>query len=193
MARLIYGIGYNSKGRHKTRINGTHTLVYRTWHSMITRCYCAKLHARRPTYIGCSVADEWLDYQEFAQWFENHEYSDRGYQLDKDLLLPSNKMYAPDLCVFVPQELNKLLNDHSNARGQYPQGVNWCKQVGKYRVRASVDGKQQHLGYFDTPQEAYQAYKIAKEAHVKRMALEWQDRIADNVFDALMQWSLDSK
>ena len=190
--KSFYGIGYNSKGRHKTSVNGTHTLVYKTWYSMITRCYCAKLHARRPTYIGCSVADEWLDYQEFAQWFENHEYSDRGYQLDKDLLLPSNKVYAPDLCVFVPQELNKLLNGSSATRGQYPQGICWDTSTKKYKAQISLNGKIQHLGLFDTPQEAHQAYKETKEEYVKRKALEWQGRIADNVFDALMRWSLDS-
>ena len=62
--------------------------------------------------------------------------------------------------------------------------------MGKYFASMKVHGKKQHLGYFDCPQEAYQVYKTAKEANVKRMALEWQDRIADDVFQALMQWSL---
>ena len=53
-----------------------------------------------------------------------------------------------------------------------------------------INGKNKHLGYFDTPQEAYQVYKTAKEAHVKEKALEWQDRIADNAFQALMNWKL---
>lgn len=190
MSTLILGVGTNSGGRYKTAIDGKITQSYATWQNMLSRAYCPKVKAQRPTYISCSVVEEWLEYQEFAEWFENHEYSNHGYQLDKDLLLPDNKIYAPDRCVFVPSQLNNLLLDRGAARGQYPQGVNFYKDTNRFVARVKVDGKQQHLGYFDTPQEARQAYKVAKEANVKRMALEWQDRIADNVFQALMNWRL---
>ena len=193
MAKLIYGVGYNSKGKHKTKISGADTLVYRTWYNMLMRCYCPKGHARYLTYTGCTVASEWHDFQDFAEWFENHEYNNYGYELDKDLLAPNNKVYAPDRCAFVPQQLNKLLNGHGNARGQYLQGVRFYKQRNKFRASIRINGKPKCLGYHDTEQEAYRAYKMAKEIYVKRMALEWQDRIASDVFDALMQWSLDSK
>lgn len=190
MSTLILGVGTNSGGRYKTAIDGKITKSYATWQNMLSRAYCPKVKAQRPTYIGCSVVEEWLEYQEFAEWFENHEYSNHGYQLDKDLLLPDNKIYAPDRCVFVPSQLNNLLLDRGAARGQYPQGVNFYKDTNRFVARVKVDGKQEHIGYFDTPQEARQAYKVAKEANVKRMALEWQDRIADNVFQALMDWQL---
>ena len=191
MSKLIYGVGTNSGGKYKT--NGKMTNAYKAWQNMLRRAYCPKLHAVSPTYVSCSVADEWLDYQDFAEWFEAHEYSDCGYQLDKDLLVISNKVYGPETCCFVPQELNSLFLDRGAARGDLPQGVSWYKQKGKYRAMVGVDDKkQEHLGYFDTPQEAHQAYKKAKEAHVKRKALKWQDRIADDVFEALMQWTLDS-
>lgn len=190
MSKLFYGIGYNSKGKHKATINGTTTPAYRAWYSMLRRAYCPKVQAKQPTYIGCSIDGEWHDFQDFADWFENHEYGNHGYQLDKDLLLPDNKIYAPDRCVFVPSQLNKLLNDYGNARGQYPQGVYFHKRDKKYKAQISINGEREYLGLFDTPQEAYQAYKIAKEANVKRMALEWQDRIADNIFQALMNWEL---
>lgn len=190
MSKLILGVGFNSRGKYKSKIDGKKAKAYSAWQNMLKRAYCPKLHAIKPTYIGCSVADEWLDYQDFAEWFENHKYSDCGYHLDKDLLLPGNKIYAPGRCVFVPQQLNKLLTDHGNARGQYKQGVSFYKRDNNFVARIAVDGKQKKLGYFDTELEAYQAYKKAKEANVKRMALEWQDRIADNVFRALMDWQL---
>lgn len=192
MSKLIYGVGFNSKGKHKASVNGTRTPAYETWYNMLTRAYCPKLHARQPTYIGCSVANDWCDFQDFGDWFENHKYSNRGYQLDKDLLIPGNKIYAPNLCVFVPQELNSLLIDCGAIRGQYPQGLCWDTSAKKYKAQIRLNGKNQHLGLFDTEQEAYQTYKTAKEANVKNMALEWRDRIDDDVFDALMRWSLDS-
>lgn len=190
MSKLIYGVGTNSKGRYKAKVNGKHTKPYRTWFNMLQRAYCPKYHARRPTYVGCSVTGGWLDYQGFAEWFSNHEYSNRGYELDKDLLMPGNNIYAPDRCAFVPQQLNTLLLDSGAMRGQYKQGVSRNKGRNKFVARIVIDGKQKSLGRFDTEIEAYRVYKQAKEANVKRMALEWQDRIAPNVFNALMNWQL---
>lgn len=190
--KLIYGVGYNSRGRHKTSANGAHTAAYSTWREMIRRCYSAKYHERAPTYIGCSVANEWHDLQDFGDWFYANPYSNLGFHLDKDLLIVNNKLYSPETCCFVPQELNNLLTSSASARGDLPQGVYWSAHAKKYKAQIRLNGKIQHLGYFETEQEAYQVYKIAKEANVKRMALEWQDRIADNVFQALMNWTLDS-
>lgn len=190
MSKLIYGVGTNSKGHYKAKRNGKITKSYSTWKSMLRRAYCQKLHAKQPTYIGCSVDKRWLEYQNFANWFESHDYSDCGYELDKDLLIPTNKVYAPDQCVFVPQQLNKLLTDSGATRGQYPQGACFIERRNKFRATICINGKKRHLGYFDTPQEAHQVYKIYKEAYVKEKALEWQDRIANNVFEALMNWKL---
>lgn len=190
MSKLIYGVGVNTGGKHRAKVNGTKTPAYRAWHSMLRRAYCPKYHEKYPTYIGCSVANDWSEYQAFAEWFENHEYGNHGYDLDKDLLLPGNKIYAPDRCVFVPQQLNKLLTDRGNARGQYMQGVSFDRGRNKFMAQIKINGKPKNLGRFDTELEAYQTYKTTKEANVKNMALEWRDRIDDDVFEALMNWRL---
>lgn len=192
MSKLILGVATNSGGRYKTCVDGKYTKAYRTWHSMLQRVYCPKVQARQPTYLGCSVSDEWLEYQTFAKWFENHEYSNHGYQLDKDLLIPGNKVYAPDRCVFVPLQLNSLLNGCSAARGQYKQGVSFYKRDNKFRTDMAINGKRKNLGFFDTELEAYNVYKKAKEENVKHMANHWRDDIASNVYDALMNWELKS-
>ena len=188
--RLICGVAYNSKTEYPAWANGKNLVAYDAWLNMIKRCYNLAVQEKQPTYRGCSVADEWLDYQDFARWYNRHPNKEIGYHLDKDLLFPGNKVYSPDTCCLVPMEINQVLLDSAASRGGLPQGVNWHKRVGKYQVRVGVGGKRRHLGYFDCPNEAYQTYKIAKEANVKRMALEWQDRIADNVFQALMNWQL---
>ncbi len=192
MSKLILGVGFNSGGKHKATIDGKRAKSYTTWHHMLQRAYCSKLHVKRPTYVGCSVSEEWLDFQHFSDWFYGNPYSDLGYHLDKDLLVTNNKVYGPETCCFVPQELNTLLLDSGVARGDLPQGVYLYKPSSKFMARVGVDGKREYLGLFDTETEAHQVYKTYKEAHVKRKALEWQDRIASDVFDALMRWSLDS-
>lgn len=193
MSKLFYGVAYNSRREHKTVVNGANTSAYKTWRRMLKRCYCTKYHEKSPTYIGCSVDNEWLDFQDFADWFESHEYSCRGYQLDKDLLIPGNKVYGPETCCFVPQQLNSLLNDSGAARGQYLQGVYFHKGSNKFVAQIGINGKNKRLGGFDTEQEAYLAYKEAKEGHVKEKALEWQDGIANEIYEALMTWKLDPK
>lgn len=191
MKKLIYGVATNSGGKYKATIDGKIAKPYRTWQNMLKRVYCLKSHATWPTYIGCSVTDEWLEYQNFAEWFEAHEHSNRGYELDKDLLIPGNKIYAPDRCAFVPRQLNSLLNGQANRRGKFLQGVCFHKQHNKFVAQMAIDGKQKGLGLFDTELDAYHAYKKAKEQHVKDMTNHWRDGIADEVYHALMRWELE--
>lgn len=189
-AKLILGVATNSKGEYKATFDGKITKAYNTWRTMLNRAYCPKLHARYPTYIGCSVTAEWLEYQQFAEWYENHEYSDYGYALDKDLLIPGNKVYAPERCVFVPSQLNSLVIDCGTARGQYKQGVCFHKRDNKFQSNIRINGKLKHLGSFDNELDAFLAYKAAKESHVKYMANLWRDDIEPVVHHALITWQL---
>ena len=86
MSKLILGVATNSSGKYKSRVDGKIAKSYVTWKNMLQRVYCPKYQAKKPTYIGCSVSDEWLEYQDFAEWFDNREHSGYGYELDKDLL-----------------------------------------------------------------------------------------------------------
>ena len=193
MSKLTHGVGYNSKRKHKVKSNGIDTIAYVVWRDMITRCYSTKEQLRRPNYAHSDVDERWHDFQDFADWYYSHPYSDIGYQLDKDILVPGNKIYSPDTCCFVPMQINVIFTNRAACRGSYPQGVTLSKRNSNFVARLMVNGKKNHLGCFDTPEEAYQVYKIAKEAYVKEKALEWQGRIADNVFQALMNWTLDSQ
>lgn len=190
MTKLMYGVGFNSKTKYKVSENRVSTGAYRAWCDMMKRCYDSKYQENKPTYIGCTIAEEWHDFQVFAEWYYSHEYNNSGYQLDKDLLIPSNKVYSPNACSFVPRELNMLLVDCGNARGKYPQGVYFQKASGKFMAAMRAGTERKYLGLFKCPNEAHEVYKNTKEAHVKVKALEWQDRIADNVFQSLMNWKL---
>lgn len=188
--KLIYGIGYNSKCKYKSTDGNKISKQYDIWRSMLQRCYSHGFQIKNPSYKGCSVSSQWHNYQDFAQWFNEHDYSDMGYQLDKDILLPNNKIYSPQTCCFIPRDLNVLFTSRAAASGIYPQGVHLHKQSNKYKAQISIDGKVKHLGLFHCADEAYQVYKKAKETYVKEKTLEWKDRIANDVFEALMQWEL---
>ena len=61
--RRTYGKGYLGEGSYKAKENGKTTRVYKSWKSMLQRCYDSKYHERQPTYIDCEVCNEWLCFQ----------------------------------------------------------------------------------------------------------------------------------
>ena len=93
-------------------------------------------------------------------------------------------------CVFVPHEINLFFTDSGNARGEYPVGVCFDKQNGKFKAQCAVNGKRQHLGLFNTQQEAFAVYKPFKENLCKQLALKWQSEIDERLFNAMMKWSV---
>ena len=118
--KLVQGVGINDLDG-QTIQNGKQTKVYAVWRSMLRRCYSEKSLSKHPTYRGCSVCDEWLSLSAFEEWF-NANYR-TGMELDKDILIPSNKVYSPEACRFVPGYINSLLCDSGAIRGELPLGV----------------------------------------------------------------------
>ena len=139
-----------------------------------------------------TAASKYRDWCHKQIGFGKVDEKGRSWCLDKDLLFVGNKTYSETACVFVPQEINKFLNENSNARGEYPIGVSFHKQNDKFQARCTVNGKPQHLGYFNTVQEAFNAYKPFKEALCKQLALKWQHEIDPRLFHAMMKWEVKS-
>lgn len=185
-----YSVGFNSGGKYKTRAGSKIAPAYQLWRNMLRRCYDTECQERFPTYKGCSVSENWFDYQVFADWFYSHKYSNLGFHLDKDILVSNNKVYSPDACCFVPSELNNLFTDSAASRGKFPQGVYLNKRSNKYMARLTVDGKSDYLGLFDCCDKAHQVYISAKESRVKKLAQEWRGRIDERVYEALMHWKV---
>lgn len=135
------------------------------WKRIHTRTNNETFLARNPTYAGTSIG--FADYQEFAEWSNNqfgyHEKDKRGqyWSLDKDIIKPGNKVYAPDVCCFVPSELNVILIAHSTARGEFPIGVH-KGPYGKFVAQCSFGGKQNYLGSFETAHAAHREWQKAK-------------------------------
>ena len=167
----VRGIGINDANYATTKmIDGKNVRCpfYRTWTNMLGRCYDPKFHAKRQTYIGCTVAPEWLSFMAFRSWMTAQDWS--GKQLDKDVVQPGNKIYSPETCVFVSPQINQLLVDSAAARGNFPQGVCLFKLDGKFQAGIKLFGKQKYLGRFDTQEEASKAYLLAKYDHILRIA-----------------------
>ena len=166
------------------------------WTNILRRSYSKEFLKTKPTYKGVTVCKEWHNFQNFAKWFYDQEFSNtkdesgRSYHLDKDILSCGSKVYSPETCCFVPQDLNSLLLTRGKCRGDHPIGVQRISS-GKFvsQIRKN-GGKTVHLGTFSTPEEAFQAYKKAKEAYVKEVVERWKGRVDSKVYKALLNYEV---
>lgn len=165
--KLVHGIGINDNV-FPVYINGSLIISYVQWRLMLMRCYSTKFHKRQPTYISCTVCKDWLLFSNFKKWHDNNYIE--GYQLDKDILFKGNKIYSPETCCFVPHEINTLFIKNDRDRGTLPIGVYFDKNAKKYRAQISTNQKIKHLGIFSLQEDAFNAYKVAKEKYVSRIA-----------------------
>ena len=188
----VYGVGFMGIGEFKSKDeNGKTRKCYDTWHSMHERCYSPKYHEKKPTYKNCKVCKEWNNYQEFAKWDNENYYEvgDERMALDKDILNKRNKVYSPNNCIYVPYSINSLFVKRDNERGELPIGVS--KHRDKFRAILNKYNKQIHLGIYPTPEEAFQAYKQAKEQYIKEVAEEYKDKIPYRLYEAMMNYEVE--
>lgn len=193
-SKTIYGIAYIGEGKYKSRINNKRTPVYTKWQSMLRRCYNEKLHKEQPTYINCTVCEEWRNFQNFGSWFDNNYYEiDEGrMHLDKDILHKGNKIYSPKNCIFVPQRINCLFVNRKADRGEYPLGIGYDKQNNKYSAKCSNEnGETIHLGCYNTVEKAFNVYKEYKEKIIKSVADEYKDKIPQKLYNAMYNYIIE--
>lgn len=191
--KSVYGIGYIGEGDYKVSINGKVTTEYRTWIGVLERCYSTSLHKKYPTYIGCTVDPKWHNFQNFAKfWSENYyELEGERTHLDKDILCKGNKIYSENTSIFTPQRINDLFVKKDINRGKYPIGVGYNNEENnKYRASCNSDGRLKHLGYYDTIEEAFLAYKEEKERYIKQVADEYKGKIPQKLYDALYRYEV---
>jgi hypothetical protein len=193
--KSIYGVGYIGEGIYNAYINEKITPQYRKWTGMLQRCYSNNHLIKHNSYIGCSVAEEWHNFQNFAEWYDQNYYEIDGQQteLDKDILIKGNKVYSPSTCVFVSQRINKLFVKSNSIRGDLPIGVCFHKAANKFEasVKNGKQGNKVHLGIFDSKEEAFIAYKIYKEQLIKKVAEEYKNRIPKRLYEALINYEVE--
>lgn len=185
--KSVYEIGFIGSGKYKARENGVLTDAYSSWRAMLLRCYHEKFQSLHKTYIGCSVVSEWHNFQNFAEWFYKQKRSD-NFQLDKDIIVRGNRVYGPETSCLIHRELNALCSSPKRTNNSLPPGVR--AENKKYRARLYYDGEDRSLGLYSTPEDAFLAYKEAKEARVKYLAKLYKDEMNPRVYDALMSYEL---
>ena len=188
MNKLVCGVGVNDLG-YRVQINEEVTKdggkriqksvfrckYYEAWRNMLERCYSKKYLESYPSYIGTSVCSEWLYATAFKKWMEEQDWN--GKCLDKDIIVPGSKLYSPKTCAFVLNATNLFVTASDASRGEYPIGVHLYKHTGKYQALCQnlFTGKNEHLGYFLTPEEAHEAWRKRKHELAQLVAATESD------------------
>ena len=185
----IHGKGFIGVGKYTSKDKK----LYDLWTAMLGRCYAEVAIEKHKAYKDVEVCEDWLNFQNFAEWCDKSKFfhfsDSRGkrYQLDKDLLSKGNKIYSPDTCCFIPQEVNKLIARKTIDTGK--TGVYYHDKNGKFSAQVRQGGQKfKFLGYFDTEESASKAYRAAKESHVKVVANRLRGRICERAYEGLMKW-----
>lgn len=189
---MVYGKGICDEGLYNSSYEGKQTRIYKYWVDLIKRVYSERYQELKPTYKGCTVCDEWLYFQTFAKWFHENYYEVEGSRMhiDKDILLKGNRHYSPENCMFVPIQINSLMVVRNNQRGEYPIGVS-NKRGSIVSTARDINGNKVWLGTYNTPEEAFNAYKVCKENLIKQYADIYKPNIPEKLYQALYNYKVE--
>lgn len=186
---------YNSGRKYRTRVNTVKTKACSLWENIRVRCQILSELERFEKYKVVGVVEEWKDFQVFAEWFEvvsSGPYYKEGWELDKDLLSdPDNKLYGPNTCVFIPQELNRAMQEGKKRNLDLPIGVSQrtnatletrysCGDETFY-VRATFDNNE--------VDKAAALYKEAKQKYLNHLCDKYKDNLDPRVIEKLLSYN----
>lgn len=199
-APFVCGVGMVGIKYPATK-NGKRTKEYTAWSSMLARCYTKSIingenHYHR--YEDVEICDEWLLFENFYEWLHSQENFDKWTLfdkgvVDKDILIKNNKIYSPNTCCLVPQNINMLFAKSNKTRGKCPIGVTYKTRDNVFEVQCNVNGKETYLGRRNTPEQAFLLYKPFKENLIKQVAQEEYDKgnITKQCYEAMMNYEVE--
>lgn len=188
--------------KYPATINGIITKEYNTWKHMLNRCYDKQIKLKYPTYEGVVCCNEWLLYENFYEWLHKQEnfeqwLNGKRWGLDKDILVKRNKVYSPDTCCLVPQNVNVLFTKREADRGDYPIGVSLSGDKTCYVVQFSnpllKNKTSNYIDRYSTINKAFLVYKKLKEDVIKHIAQEEYNKnnITKQCYEAMMNYEVE--
>lgn len=196
----VCGVGITGN-KYPTKINGENVKEYQTWRDMLRRCYDEKTRNKQQTYKDCTVCKEWLYFPNFYDWIHSQENFEKWYNtnekwtIDKDIIHKGNKVYAPENCCLVHNDINVLFTKDNKKRGMLPIGVTRnSRNHNNYIARC---GDRHNKNIFicscDNPQDAFSAYKNKKEEIIKQIAQEEYEKgnITQRCYEAMMNYQVE--
>ena len=140
-----------------------------------------------------TCCEEWLNFQNFAQWYRDNYYEIEGERvaLDKDILVKGNKIYSKESCIFVPQRINSLFVNTSASRGKYPIGISIVNNKYFQVLCNDVEGNCKYIGRYSSIEEAFNNYKNFKEGVIKEVADKYKYKIPNKLYNAMYNYNIE--
>lgn len=158
---LVHGVGDND-----LRLTVKDPL-YIIWKSMLGRCYSPKVKAAQSHYVGVTCHPDWHKVSAFVGWAKTQEWE--GKYLDKDLLIPGNKQYGPETCVFVTASINTLAQLSRKRTKDLPRGVHTSGSAFQ------AEYNKEYLGRFTSQEDAHAAYTQRRNQELTSIANKQSD------------------
>lgn len=183
--------------------NKARSKAYAVYQGIYNRCYKRDKYTNyHDCYEGASICKEWLDDPElFVDWYLENYYpvKDEIIVGDKDLFGNCSKEYSSENCCIVPVTINAMLANckkHDNpdyvTAAKLPLGVHCNEETNKYYGEITPSGHDEpaKLAEWDTPEEAFEEYRVIKKADIMAMAVKYKNYIPQRVFDAFMHYEV---
>lgn len=175
--KLVDGWGLNDADYIVKPMNADGTRssckIYSMWKDLIRRTKNEKHMNSMPYLMGNTIEDSWQRFSVFRLWVISQDWE--GLQLDKDILMPGNKHYGPETCVFVPNYINSLFGLKKKQNG-LPVGVRYVTRKDSVLTKPYLaeaysgikgDKYSQTFGFFSSPEPAHKAWQLAKASNIK--------------------------
>lgn len=196
--RSVYGVGITGNKYPTRDKNGIQPKEYNVWKMMLIRCFDETYKNKHPTYKNAICCEEWLLYENFYEWLHGQPNFDKwlnnsGWNIDKDIIIKRNKVYSPETCCLVPNNVNKLFVKNDTNRGHYLIGVSKTKNGYGAYCHNPLTNKQEFLGYHSTNEKAFSAYKVRKEDIIKQVAKIEYDKgnITGQCYEAMINYIVE--
>lgn len=181
----VYNMGCFGVGKYNSKDD-----AYYVWYHIIERCYKPTRRKADESYMDCKTCNEWLIYQNFAEWYNSNLYDcPETLMVDKDLFGTKDGYYSPETCVLVPKTLNlaliaSLKNSKTNRNKNLPIGVQ--KQDNRFITYLSMGDSCKCLGMFKTVQEAHNCYLSAKGKYLLTLLKDYKKYMPSELFSKLV-------
>ena len=193
----VYGVGILGE-KYPSKEGNKNTKEYVTWQSMLQRCFNGRKKEKYPNYKEATCCNEWLLYENFYEWLHSQENFQKWlngdkWAIDKDILVKGNKIYSPETCCLVPQNVNVLFAKADKIRGEYPIGVYYNHKNRTFISQCKLNEKTIYLGSFSIMEDAFRTYKKYKESIIKQVAqIEYDnDNISKQCYEAMMKYIVE--
>lgn len=174
--KSVFDAGYIGNGIYSSSDGcGGVSDSYNCWRGIIERCYSDKWAAKHPAYYDkAEICVEWLNFQEFAKWFDQNSYDigSERLHLDKDIQFKGNKIYSPYHCILIPQSINEQFKEHSGKRRLEDQDLPYTIRRSGQKFKVNYRGN--NLGTYNTVNECVIVYEEAKRKYVKELLKNYE-------------------